>query len=174
MPRHDGVIISVTLKFMVSFRLAPLRITYRLSPRDRWLGDVITFACGAQRCFYVLIFWTLEVVRKRGASLGGIVKRCARFSTGTAVDWVFSESEKIGREGPVLCDKLDELSRPIMISKSYLLYDFICGVAIGAIIPTPLPLSQESRLNLKVLECRLTLWEENVQAEGVSVSGREC
>ncbi|GBN11176.1 hypothetical protein AVEN_184731-1 [Araneus ventricosus] len=101
--------------------------------------------------FYVLICWTLEEVRKREAALGGIVKRRARFSTGTAVVWVFSESEKIGREGPVPCDKLDELSRPIMISKSYLLYDFICGAAIDAIIPTPLPLSQGSLL--EILSC---------------------
>ncbi|GBN87025.1 hypothetical protein AVEN_129416-1 [Araneus ventricosus] len=79
--------------------------------------------------FYVLICWTPEVVRKREAALGGIVKRRARFSTGTAAVQVFSESEKIGWEGQVPCDELDELSRPVMISKSYLLYDFICGAA---------------------------------------------
>ncbi|GBM75534.1 hypothetical protein AVEN_50439-1 [Araneus ventricosus] len=86
------------------------------------------------------------MVRKREATLGGIVKRRARFSTGTAFVLVFSEWEKIGREGPVPCDKLDELSRPVMISKSYLLYDFICGAAINVIIPTPLPFGQCSLL----------------------------
>ncbi|GBN92374.1 hypothetical protein AVEN_81245-1 [Araneus ventricosus] len=35
-----------------------------------------------------------------------------------------------------------------MISKSYLLHDFICGAAIDAIIPTPLPLSQGSLLEI--------------------------
>ncbi|GBO10637.1 hypothetical protein AVEN_225451-1 [Araneus ventricosus] len=35
-----------------------------------------------------------------------------------------------------------------MISKSYLLYDFICGAAINAIIPTPLPFSQGSLLEI--------------------------
>ncbi|GBN23811.1 hypothetical protein AVEN_54964-1 [Araneus ventricosus] len=98
------------------------------------------------RRFYVLICWTLEVVRKHKAALGGRVKRHARFFTGTAVVRVFSESEKIGREGPVPCDKLDYLSRPIMISKSNLVYDFICGATIDSIIPTPLPLSQGSVL----------------------------
>ncbi|GBN59543.1 hypothetical protein AVEN_199043-1, partial [Araneus ventricosus] len=88
------------------------------------------------------------VVRKREVALGGIVKRRARFSTGTAVVRVFSELEKIRREGPVPCDKLDELSRPDMISKSYLLYDIICGAAINAIIPTPLPLGQGSLLEI--------------------------
>ncbi|GBM90810.1 hypothetical protein AVEN_42529-1 [Araneus ventricosus] len=48
----------------------------------------------------------------------------------------------MGGEGPVPCDKLDELSWPVMISKSYLLYDFICGAGINAIIPTPLSLGQ--------------------------------
>ncbi|GBN21042.1 hypothetical protein AVEN_75946-1 [Araneus ventricosus] len=72
----------------------------------------------------------------------------ARFSTDTAVVQVFSESEKIGWEGSVPCDKLDELSRSVMISKSYLLYDFICGAAINAIIPTPLPLGQGSLLEI--------------------------
>ncbi|GBL88249.1 hypothetical protein AVEN_117826-1 [Araneus ventricosus] len=81
--------------------------------------------------FYVLICWTLEVERKREAAVGGIVKRRARFSTGSAGVRVFSESEKIGREGPVSCDKLDELSLPVMISKSYLLYYFICGAVIN-------------------------------------------
>ncbi|GBL83277.1 hypothetical protein AVEN_110612-1 [Araneus ventricosus] len=63
-----------------------------------------------------------------------LVKRRARFSTGTEVVRVFPESEKIGREGPVPCDKLDELSRPVMISKSYFPYDIICGETIHAII----------------------------------------
>ncbi|GBO27258.1 hypothetical protein AVEN_273215-1 [Araneus ventricosus] len=35
-----------------------------------------------------------------------------------------------------------------MISKSYLLYDVKCGAAINAIIPTPLPLSQGSLLEI--------------------------
>ncbi|GBM07049.1 hypothetical protein AVEN_268097-1 [Araneus ventricosus] len=100
------------------------------------------------RRFYVLICWTPEVVRKREAALGGIVERRARYSTGTAVVWVFSESEKIGWEGPVPCEKLDELSRPVRISKSHLLYDFICGAAINAIIPTPLSLGQGSLLEI--------------------------
>ncbi|GBN84000.1 hypothetical protein AVEN_116798-1 [Araneus ventricosus] len=56
-----------------------------------------------------LICWTPEVVKKREAALRGIVKRRARFSTGTSVVGVFSESEKIEWEGPVPCDKLDEL-----------------------------------------------------------------
>ncbi|GBL75409.1 hypothetical protein AVEN_194600-1 [Araneus ventricosus] len=46
------------------------------------------------------------------------------------------------------CDKLDELSLPVMISKSYLLYDFICGAAINAIIPSPLSLGQGSLLEI--------------------------
>ncbi|GBN80728.1 hypothetical protein AVEN_209889-1 [Araneus ventricosus] len=75
--------------------------------------------------FYELIGWTPEVVKKCEEALGGIVKSRARFSTGTAVVRVFSESEKMGWEGPVPCDKLDELSRPVMISMSYLRYDFI-------------------------------------------------
>ncbi|GBM93815.1 hypothetical protein AVEN_234922-1 [Araneus ventricosus] len=87
--------------------------------------------------FYVLICWTPEVLRKCEAALGGIVKRYARCSTGIAAVRVFSESENIGWEGPVPCDKLDELYRPVMISKSYLIYDFMRGVAINAIIPTP-------------------------------------
>ncbi|GBM19201.1 hypothetical protein AVEN_79911-1 [Araneus ventricosus] len=98
--------------------------------------------------FYALICWTREVVRKREAAFGGIVKRRARFSTGTAVIRVFSESEKIGWEGPVPCDKLDELSRPVMISKSYFLYDFICGAAINVIIATALSLGQGSLLEI--------------------------
>ncbi|GBL73508.1 hypothetical protein AVEN_159497-1 [Araneus ventricosus] len=57
------------------------------------------------------------------------------FSTGTAVVRVFSESEKIGWKGPVPYDKLDELSRPVVISKSNFLYGSICGAAINAIIP---------------------------------------
>ncbi|GBM04242.1 hypothetical protein AVEN_185872-1 [Araneus ventricosus] len=96
--------------------------------------------------FPVLIGWTPEVVRKRAAELGGIVKKSARFSTGTAVVRVFPESEKIGRERPVPCDKLDELPRPVVISKSCLLYDFICGAAINDIIPTPLPFGQGALL----------------------------
>ncbi|GBN44042.1 hypothetical protein AVEN_182387-1 [Araneus ventricosus] len=80
--------------------------------------------------FYVLIFWTPEMVRKHEAALGGIFKRRARFSTGTAVVRVFSELEKIGWEGSVPWDKLNDLSRLVMISKSYLLYDLLslfCG-----------------------------------------------
>ncbi|GBM89395.1 hypothetical protein AVEN_5978-1, partial [Araneus ventricosus] len=98
--------------------------------------------------FHALICWTPEVVRKREAALGGIVKRRDRFSTVTAVVRVFSESEKIGWEGPVPCDKLDDLSLSLMISKSHLLYDFIYGAAINAIIPTPLPLDQCSQLEI--------------------------
>ncbi|GBM44917.1 hypothetical protein AVEN_94520-1 [Araneus ventricosus] len=92
-----------------------------------------------------------ESLSEREAALGVIVKRRARFSTGTAVVHVFSDSEKIGWEGPVPCDKLDELSPPVIISKSYLLYDFICGAAINAIILTPLPLGQ--CLLLEILFC---------------------
>ncbi|GBL75926.1 hypothetical protein AVEN_234259-1 [Araneus ventricosus] len=73
-----------------------------------------------RRGFYVLICWTPEVVRKREAAVGGIVKRLAKFSTDTAVLQVFSESEKIGWERPLPCDKLDELSLPVMTSKSYI------------------------------------------------------
>ncbi|GBM80344.1 hypothetical protein AVEN_171866-1 [Araneus ventricosus] len=76
------------------------------------------------------------------------MKRRARFSTGTAVVRVFSESERIEWKGAVPCNKLDELSRPIIISKSHFLYDFICGAAINAIIPTPLPFGQYSLLDI--------------------------
>ncbi|GBN89265.1 hypothetical protein AVEN_271744-1 [Araneus ventricosus] len=64
-----------------------------------------------------------------------MVKRCVKLSTGTTVVQLFSELENIVWEEPVLCDKLDELSRPSMISKSHLLYDFICGTAIKCHLP---------------------------------------
>ncbi|GBL81523.1 hypothetical protein AVEN_143774-1 [Araneus ventricosus] len=93
----------------------------------------------------------------------------ARFSTGTAVVRVFSESEKIGWEGPLPCDKLEELSPSVMISKSYLLYDFVCGASINAIIPTPLPLSQCSLL--EILFCNAS---EKSDLEHCCLRGRDC
>ncbi|GBM06158.1 hypothetical protein AVEN_167053-1 [Araneus ventricosus] len=115
---------------------------YRINP------TFVTQIPSRRQGFYVLFCWTPEVVRKREAALGGIVKRRARLYIGTPVIPVFSESEKIGREGPVPCDKLEELSRSVMISKPYFLYDFVCGAANNAIIPTTLPLGQGSLLEI--------------------------
>ncbi|GBN11471.1 hypothetical protein AVEN_275429-1 [Araneus ventricosus] len=56
-----------------------------------------------------------------------------------------------------------------MISKSYRLYDLICGAAIYAIIPTPLPLSQGS-----LLEILFCIASGKGNREHCCLRGREC
>ncbi|GBM12766.1 hypothetical protein AVEN_247553-1 [Araneus ventricosus] len=56
-----------------------------------------------------------------------------------------------------------------MFSKSYLLYDFICGAAINATIPTPLPLGQGSLL--EILFCTVT---GKGKREHCCFRGRDC
>ncbi|GBM30566.1 hypothetical protein AVEN_27605-1 [Araneus ventricosus] len=67
------------------------------------------------------------------------------------------------------CDKLDELSRPVMISKSYLLYAFICGAAINATIPTRLPHSQGT-----LLEVMFCIASGKRNHEHCCLHGRNC
>ncbi|GBM05270.1 hypothetical protein AVEN_181643-1 [Araneus ventricosus] len=64
---------------------------------------------------------------------------------------------------------MDEQSRPVVMSKSHLLYDFICGAAINAIIPTPLPLGQCSLL--EILFCTAS---GKGDREHCCLSGRDC
>ncbi|GBM45134.1 hypothetical protein AVEN_251856-1 [Araneus ventricosus] len=56
-----------------------------------------------------------------------------------------------------------------MISKSHFLYDFICGAAINAIIPTPLPLGQCSLV--EILFCTAS---GKGDREHCFLCGRDC
>ncbi|GBM11109.1 hypothetical protein AVEN_220248-1 [Araneus ventricosus] len=56
-----------------------------------------------------------------------------------------------------------------MISKFYIPHDFICGTAINAIIPTPLPLGQGSLL--EILFCTASGKENR---EHCCLRGRDC